>query len=75
VKARTHLFWKLLLGFFVACEDSLRHWLVPVGGVFICLSLVAAAMVVLGFANVRIDVRIQRTDGTRRARHHDGERD
>jgi hypothetical protein len=43
-------------------EDELLHWLIPVLGLFIFLSLVAAAMAVLAAANVRIDVQIQRSD-------------
>jgi hypothetical protein len=41
-------------------EDALRHWLLPVGMVFLLLSLVAAAMALLSMAKVRIDVQIQR---------------
>ena len=40
-------------------EDALRYWLIPLGGVFVVLSVVAAVMVVLSYAKVRIDVQIR----------------
>ncbi len=41
-------------------EDALRHWLLPVGAVFLFLSLAAAAMALLSIARVRVEVRIRR---------------
>ena len=43
-------------------ENAMLHWLIPVEGLFIFLSMVAAAMVVLAAAKVRIDVQIHRSD-------------
>ena len=45
-------------------EDALRHWLIPIGGVFILLSLVAGVMVFVAAAKVRIDVQIHVTDAS-----------
>ena len=45
-------------------ENAMLHWLIPVEGFFIFLSLLAAAMVVLAAANVRIDVRIHHADAS-----------
>jgi hypothetical protein len=54
-------------------ESAMLHWLIPILGLFIVLSLVAAAMAVLAAANVRIDVRIRRTDASgKSARRDDG---
>lgn len=39
-------------------EDALRVWLIPLGMLFICLSMLAAVAVVLAHAKVRTDVRI-----------------
>lgn len=49
-------------------QDALRYWIGPVEILFIVLSVLAGAMVILGFAKVRIDVRIQVDDGTREQR-------
>ena len=46
-------------------QDALRHWLIPIGGIFVVLSVIAAVMVVLASANVRLDVRVQTTDASR----------
>jgi hypothetical protein len=51
------------------------HWLIPLEGLFIFLSLVAAAMVLLGAANVHLDVQIHHTDASSRSPHREGERD
>jgi hypothetical protein len=56
-------------------EDWMLHWLIPLEGLFIFLSLVAAAMVLLGAANVRLDVQIHHTDASSRGPHREGERD
>jgi hypothetical protein len=47
-------------------ENAMLHWLIPVGGLFIFLSMLAAAMVVLAAANVRIDVQIHHADASSR---------
>jgi hypothetical protein len=54
-------------------QDAMRDWLIPIGMLFMVLSLVAAAMVVLASAKVRIDVRVHVTDGKSRPRE-DGPR-
>jgi hypothetical protein len=46
-------------------QDALRHWLIPIGGVFVVLSVIAAVMVVLASASVRVDVRLHVTDASR----------
>ena len=56
-------------------ENAMLHWLIPVEGLFIFLSLLAAAMVVLGATNVRIDVQIHRADASSRSPHREGGRD
>ena len=37
-------------------EDALRTWLVPIGCVFIVLTIVAGALVVFSYAKVRISI-------------------
>ncbi len=56
-------------------EDWMLRWLIPIEGLFIFLSMLAAAMVLLGVANVRIDVQIHHVDASRRGPHREGERD
>lgn len=56
-------------------EDALLHWLIPILVLFIFLSILAAAMVFLAAANVRIDVQIKRADASSRSPHHEGGRD
>jgi hypothetical protein len=56
-------------------ENAMLHWLIPVEGLFIFLSLLAAAMVVLAAANVRIDVQIHRADASSRGPHREGGHD
>ena len=56
-------------------EDAMLHWLVPVEALFIFLSMVAAAMVVLAAAKVRIDVQIDGTDASSRSTDHEDKRD
>lgn len=56
-------------------ENALLHWLVPVEGVFIFLSLLAAAMVVLAAANVRIEVQIRHADVSSGSPDREGGRD
>jgi hypothetical protein len=46
--------------FITPLENALRHWLIPVEGLFIFLSMLAAAMMVLANAKVRIDVQVRR---------------
>src|SRR5436309_13296258 len=55
-------------------ENAMRHWLIPVEGLFILLSLLAAAMVVLAAAKVRIDVKIDVADVSRESSHRGGGR-
>jgi len=40
-------------------ENAMLHWLVPLGGLFIFLSLCAAAMVMHGYAKVRVRVEVR----------------
>jgi hypothetical protein len=47
-------------------ENAMLHWLIPLECLFIFLSLVAAAMVVLAHAKVRIDVQIKHTDTSKK---------
>ena len=56
-------------------EDAMRHWLIPIGGVFILLSLVAAAMVFVAVAKVKIDMQIHVTDASGKSSARKGERD
>ena len=56
-------------------ENAMRYWLIPVEGLFIFLSLLAAAMVVLAAAKVRIDVQIHRSDASSRSPHRESARD
>ena len=44
-------------------ESALLHWLMPLLLLFIFLSLLAAAMVVVSIAKVRIDVQVHHVDG------------
>ncbi len=39
-------------------QEALRTWLTPLGALFIFLSLVAAGMVLLSYAKVRVDVQV-----------------
>ena len=45
-------------------QDALRTWLTPLGLLFIFLSLVAAGMVVLSYAKVRVDVQVDVADSS-----------
>jgi hypothetical protein len=56
-------------------EHAMLHWLIPLECLFIFLSLVAAAMVVLAHAKVRIDVQIHPADASSRTSHREGGRD
>jgi hypothetical protein len=56
-------------------ENAMLHWLIPVEGLFIFLSMLAAAMVVLAAAKVGIDVQIHRSDASSRSPHREGGRD
>jgi Na+-transporting methylmalonyl-CoA/oxaloacetate decarboxylase gamma subunit len=56
-------------------QDAMRLWLIPVEVLFIFLSLLAAAMVLLSAANVRIDVQIQIADKSGRIPKNEGGRD
>jgi hypothetical protein len=56
-------------------ENAMLHWLIPVEALFIVLSMLAAAMVVLAAAKVRIDVQIHRSDASSRSPHREGGRD
>jgi hypothetical protein len=56
-------------------ENAMLHWLIPLEGLFIFLSLVAAAMVILAHAKVRINVQIHPTDASSSTSHREGGRD
>jgi hypothetical protein len=56
-------------------ENAMLHWLIPVEGLFIFLSILAAAMVVLAAANVRIDVQIHLADASGKSPDREGGRD
>ena len=56
-------------------QDAMRDWLIPVGMLFMILSLVAAAMVFLSAAKVRIDVQIHVTDTSSKSPPREGRRD
>ena len=51
-------------------ENAMLHWLIPLELLFIFLSLVAAAIVILVHTKVRIDVQIHRPDASSRNSHH-----
>ena len=53
-------------------ENALRHWLIPVSGLFVFLSMLAAAMVVLAVAKVRINVQVRHSDTSGRSAHREG---
>ena len=54
-------------------EDALLHWLIPIEGVFIFLSLLATVMVILTTAKVRVDVQIRVADASGTSPHRDGD--
>ena len=56
-------------------ENAMFHWLLPIEGLFIALSLLATVMVVLASAKVRIDVQIHVADESGKSPHRDGGRD
>jgi hypothetical protein len=56
-------------------ENAMLHWLIPFECLLIFLSLVAAAMVVLAYAKVRIDVQINPADASSRTPHREDGRD
>jgi len=39
-------------------EDGLHHWLIPIGGIFILLTVVTTVLALLSAAKVRIDVQV-----------------
>lgn len=45
-------------------QDAMRQWLIPIGGLFVVLSVIAALMVFLAAAKVRVDVQIHVTDAS-----------
>ena len=45
-------------------QEALRTWLTPLGALFILLSLLAGAMVLLSYAKVRVDVQVDVTDSS-----------
>ena len=61
--------------FITHLEKAMLHWLIPVEGLFIVLSMLAAAMVVLAAAKVRIDVHIHLADASSRSPDREGGRD
>jgi hypothetical protein len=56
-------------------ENAMLHWQIPILGLFIFLSLVAVAMVVLAHAKVRIDVHIRLADASGKTPDREGGRD
>lgn len=54
-------------------ENALRHWLIPVSGLFTFLSLLAAAMVVLAAAKVRVHVQVHLSDKPNTGRRQERE--
>ena len=55
-------------------ENAMRYWLIPLGGLFIFLSLLAAVIVVLSTAKVQIDVQIHVADESNRNLHRQDRR-
>jgi hypothetical protein len=53
-------------------DEAMLHWLIPIEGLFIFLSLLAATMVLLAAAKVRIDVQIHVTDASSRSPPREG---
>ena len=45
-------------------ENAMRYWLIPAEVLFIFLTLLAGAMVILSAAKVRVDVQIHVTDAS-----------
>lgn len=56
-------------------DDAMLHWLIPMEMLFIFLSLVAAATVLVTAAKVRIDVQIHVTDASSSSAPREGGRD
>ena len=56
-------------------ENAMLHWLIPLECLFIFLSLVAAAMVVLAYAKVQIDVQINHADASSKSPRREVGRD
>jgi O-antigen ligase len=56
-------------------ENAMLHWLIPIECLFVFLSLVAAVMVVLAHAKVRIDVQIHHTDASSKSPRREVGRD
>ena len=50
--------------FISSFEQAMLEWLIPIGGLFVLLTVIAAAMVALASVKVRIDVRIRHRDGS-----------
>ena len=49
-------------------ENQLRHWLIPIGGLFVFLGVLAAARAFIASGHMRIDVSINVTDTSKRGR-------
>ena len=56
-------------------ENTMLHWLIPLECLFIFLSLVAAAIVVLAHAKVRIDMQIHNADASSKSPRREVGRD
>ena len=56
-------------------QDAMLHWLIPIEGLFIFLSLIAATAVVFSFANVQIDVQIHHTGASSKSPNREDESD
>lgn len=49
-------------------ESALRHWLIPIGGLFIVLGLLAAFIALISSGHVRIKLSIEVTDTSKQER-------
>ena len=49
-------------------ESEMRHWLIPIGGLFIFFGLLAAARAFIAAGHVRIDISVNVTDTSKQER-------
>jgi hypothetical protein len=61
--------------FITPLANAMLHWLIPVEGLSIFLSVLATAMVVLAAAKVRVDVQFHHADASSGSPHREGGRD
>ena len=50
-------------------ENTMRHWLIPIGGFFIVLGLLAAVMGLIAAGTIRINVSVNVTDASKHEGH------